>query len=130
MEWLRCRARAARWKEEIQLLEEEMRRGIEYCQWKASWWEEEANRRALATPSMPSHVAEGIAAYAFEQAEDERERGTQWEETWRDIRLRAVLVLDKFLGEKEADSVPCLNITVEEEGEDSDIDEDDNNLSD
>ena len=30
VEWLKCRARASRWKEEIQLVEEEMRRSLEF----------------------------------------------------------------------------------------------------
>ena len=73
---------------------------------------------------MPSHVTEGITAYAFEQADDERERQRQWKEKWSDIRQRAVLVLEKFLGEKESDSIPSLRITIEDEGYDSDIDAD------
>jgi hypothetical protein len=101
-----------------------MQQSIEYCRWKASWWEEQADRRALVTPSMPSHMAEGIAAYAFEQADDERERQRQWEEKWSDIRQRATLILEKFLGEKESESIPSLNITIEDEGYDSDIDVD------
>lgn len=123
VEWLRCRTRAARWKEEVQLLEEEMRRSIEYCRWKASWWEEQANRRARVTPSMLPHVAEGIAAYAFEQADDEREHEKQWEEKWSDIRKHTALILETFLGEKESDSVSSLNITIEDEYE-SDVDTD------
>jgi hypothetical protein len=38
VEWLKLRARAARWREEILLLEEEMRRAIEFCDWKQRWW--------------------------------------------------------------------------------------------
>ena len=75
-------------------------------------------------PSMPPHVAEGIAAYAFEQADDERERQRQWEGKWSDIRQHATLILEKFLGEKESDSIPSLKITIEDEGYDSDIDAD------
>ena len=36
-EWARSRARAARWGEEVELLGEEMRRVIEYFEWKAKW---------------------------------------------------------------------------------------------
>ena len=96
VEWLRCRARAARWKEEIQLLEEEMRRSIEFCRWSASWWEGQASLRARTT--LP-HVAEGIATYAFEQAHDERQREQKWAAKWTLIRQRAALILDKFLSD-------------------------------
>ncbi|KAH9957066.1 hypothetical protein BGW80DRAFT_1139194, partial [Lactifluus volemus] len=78
VEWLRCRARAARWKEEIQLVEEEMRRTLSFCEWKASWWDERHQARAL----VPFHVAEGVAAYAAEQAEAERQRALQWAVQW------------------------------------------------
>ena len=72
---------------------------------------------------MPSHVAEGIVAYAFEQADDEREREKQWEEKWSDIRKHTALILETFLGEKESDSVSSWNITIEDEYE-SDVDTD------
>ena len=38
VEWARSKARAEQWAEEIQLLEEEMRRVIQYFKWKAVWW--------------------------------------------------------------------------------------------
>ncbi|KAF8059257.1 hypothetical protein FPV67DRAFT_1395314, partial [Lyophyllum atratum] len=41
LEWVKARARADRWREEVMLLEEEMRRVLEYCEWRASWWEKE-----------------------------------------------------------------------------------------
>ena len=72
---------------------------------------------------MLPHMAEGIAAYAFEQADDEREREKQWEEKWSDIRKHTALILETFLGEKESDSVSSLNITIEDEYE-SDVDTD------
>ena len=72
---------------------------------------------------MLPHVAEGIAAYGFEQADDEREHEKQWEEKWSDIRKHTALILETFLGEKESDSVSSLNITIEDEYE-SDVDTD------
>ncbi|KAJ8697361.1 hypothetical protein PTI98_004171 [Pleurotus ostreatus] len=39
VEWVKARARAERWREEVLLLEEEMRRAIAYCCWKAEHWE-------------------------------------------------------------------------------------------
>lgn len=38
MEWLKCQARAIRWKEEILLVEEEMRRSLEFGRWLGSRW--------------------------------------------------------------------------------------------
>jgi hypothetical protein len=37
-EWAKSRARAARACEEVLLLREEMRRTLEFLQWKAKWW--------------------------------------------------------------------------------------------
>ena len=126
VEWLRCRARAARWIEEIQLVEEEMRRAIEFCRWQASEWERQAHRRA---PSLTDqHVIEGIVAYAFEQAADEREREKQWTEHWSAIRQRAKVVLDELLSgqydsafDKKETSDGSLDVTIEDT-DDSDAD--------
>ncbi|KAF8223543.1 hypothetical protein L208DRAFT_1078317, partial [Tricholoma matsutake] len=38
VEWVKAQVRAERWWEEVILLEEEMRRVLEFCQWKARWW--------------------------------------------------------------------------------------------
>ncbi|KAJ7601666.1 hypothetical protein DFH06DRAFT_939375, partial [Mycena polygramma] len=40
VEWMRARARAERWREEVILVEEEMRRVLEFCRWKAQWWKD------------------------------------------------------------------------------------------
>ncbi|KAF7300835.1 hypothetical protein MKEN_01309400 [Mycena kentingensis (nom. inval.)] len=39
IEWARTRARALRWNEELDLLEEEMRRILAFFSWRAEWWE-------------------------------------------------------------------------------------------
>ncbi|KAF8224566.1 hypothetical protein L208DRAFT_1310555 [Tricholoma matsutake] len=43
VKWAKARARAEQWQEEVILLEEEMRRVLEFCQWKARWWEYQAS---------------------------------------------------------------------------------------
>ncbi|KAF8139538.1 hypothetical protein K438DRAFT_1995909 [Mycena galopus ATCC 62051] len=40
VEWTKARGRAECWREELLLLEEEMRRVLEFCSWKALWWAE------------------------------------------------------------------------------------------
>ena len=37
-EWMTCRARADRWKEEEELLQEEMRRVVVYLDWESRSW--------------------------------------------------------------------------------------------
>ena len=103
-----------------------MRRSIEYCRWSASWWEGQA---FLCVHATPPHVAECIAAYAFEQAHDEREHESKWAGKWGSIQQHAVLVLDKFLSDHEdkdkGDDQETLNITIEDDGDDSDVEDTD-----
>ncbi|KAF8221285.1 hypothetical protein L208DRAFT_1101868, partial [Tricholoma matsutake] len=89
VEWLKCCARATRWKEEIELLEEEMRRAIQFCAWKSNWWEEQAGRQTL----IFAHLAEGIAAYVAENATAEHCRLVSWLSHWEAVRQRSRLVL-------------------------------------
>ena len=60
IEWCRTRARAMRWSEEVLLVQEEMRRVLEYMSWLANWWSSHA-----AVPSMAHdpYLTEGLTAY-------------------------------------------------------------------
>ncbi|KAJ7160358.1 hypothetical protein C8R46DRAFT_1164810 [Mycena filopes] len=53
IEWAKARARAMQWREEVDLLEEEMRRVYQFLDWRAGWWTEQE---------------EGEAAYAKRQS--------------------------------------------------------------
>ncbi len=64
VEWARSKARAERWGEEVLLLKEEMRRVVEYFEWKATWWRAQPARRSDA----PTAVRRGLSAYAEYQA--------------------------------------------------------------
>ncbi|KAJ7271751.1 hypothetical protein C8J57DRAFT_1226330 [Mycena rebaudengoi] len=46
IEWAKARARSLQWSEEVDLLEEEMRRITQFLFWHASWWEGQRDRRA------------------------------------------------------------------------------------
>ncbi|KAG6824771.1 hypothetical protein H0H92_005865 [Tricholoma furcatifolium] len=85
LEWMKARARADRWREEVMLLEEEMRRALEYTRWKAKWWEEQGTRR----PTNSEFLKEGLAAYASEQTAVELARYCQWDAKWCKVRQRA-----------------------------------------
>lgn len=63
IEWAKSKARAERWKEEIKLLVEEMRRVIAYFAWKVQWWSIQRHRRTDAQ----MHIRDGAAAYAVKQ---------------------------------------------------------------
>jgi hypothetical protein len=64
VEWAKTKARADRWREEVLLVTEEMRRVLYFLQWKAQWWSSQSALRLDA----PTRVQQGIAAYAAKQA--------------------------------------------------------------
>lgn len=63
-EWMTCRARADRWVEEEELLQEEMRRVILYLEWKSRDWSEKV---AVRTGSCTPNIQHGIDSYARKQ---------------------------------------------------------------
>jgi hypothetical protein len=64
VEWAKARARMMRWKEELLLVQEEMRRVIEYLRWRKGWWQERSSLRTHNDGSISS----GISGYANKQA--------------------------------------------------------------
>ena len=64
-EWMTCSARADRWKEESDLLQEEMRRIIAFLEWKSTWWGEKVGSRS---GTVAPDVQHGIDSYARKQA--------------------------------------------------------------
>jgi hypothetical protein len=65
VEWAKARARKMRWKEELMLIQEEMRRVIVFHKWKAGWWRDRASAR-----NHPDQVVlSGISGYANKQAD-------------------------------------------------------------
>ena len=62
VEWVKARARMMRWKEEVLIVQEEMRRVLAYHRWKAAWWKD---RNFFH--SDPA-IASGISGYAHKQA--------------------------------------------------------------
>lgn len=90
MEWAKAKARAERWTEEVELVQEEMRRTIESCRWKANWWRANAAVRRDITPEL----ADGLAAYAFEHADLEERFAQDLERRWAVIRRRAQALIE------------------------------------
>lgn len=78
-EWAKSRARAARATEEVLLLREEMRRVLAFLEWKANWW---ALKRE-ARPVKDKALAEGLRAYADEQATLQHILRTSFQSIWK-----------------------------------------------
>lgn len=79
VEWCKARARSLRWKEEVLLLCEELRRIKAFSQWKANWWRDQVNRR----DGLSVELQEGLRAYALQHAKFEDDRaalvGARWD---------------------------------------------------
>ena len=78
-EWAKSRARAARCREEILLLREEMRRVLVFLEWKSSWWLDRMNLRV----DIASDLAEGLQAYAQAQGDLQRALKEHFCAIWR-----------------------------------------------
>ncbi|TDL19233.1 hypothetical protein BD410DRAFT_702445, partial [Rickenella mellea] len=80
VEWVKSKARAERWDEEVTLVTEEMRRTLAFLEWRAKWWEGQVHRRALAVGDIQqpqarpvtSDIFSGLRAYALKQAAIQR----------------------------------------------------------
>ena len=94
MEWAKAKAHADRWEEEVILVDEEMRRVLEFCRWKTEWWLEQVPLREGLRPQL----AEGLHAYAEEQADMERRICLSWTNKWSRARELAAPILQAALG--------------------------------
>jgi hypothetical protein len=64
VEWSKSQARKMRWEEEVQIIQEEMRRTIVYYEWKQQWWLEQD----CQPTTRDDIIRQGIAAYSQKQA--------------------------------------------------------------
>ncbi|KAF8056174.1 hypothetical protein FPV67DRAFT_1432087 [Lyophyllum atratum] len=85
IEWCRTRARVMRWEEEVDLLQEEMRRVSVYLSWKARWWLENSSTRIGLGLGKPTE--EGIAAYSRRQAAQLTDLCTRFKHDWEEVPL-------------------------------------------
>ncbi|KAJ7029541.1 hypothetical protein C8F04DRAFT_962701 [Mycena alexandri] len=83
VEWAKTRARARRWTEEVDLLEEEMRRVLVFLEWKASWWRGLKDRQHEVVED--SELVESFNAYAERQATIQDAMKARFEENWKDV---------------------------------------------
>lgn len=121
-EWARSKARCRRAREEVALLIEEMRRVLEFLEWRARWW----NARGSVQLNVTPDVAEGLRAYAEEQANLQSSLAASFRKLWKTPlqRVDDVLGLDDLGDIDEAD----LDAS-DDEGDESDsvVERDDHN---
>ncbi|KAJ7884172.1 hypothetical protein B0H14DRAFT_2339297 [Mycena olivaceomarginata] len=105
IEWARVRAKAMRYAEETDLLEEEMRRVLQFFQWRGDWWRARVGLRAARQDQT---LQEGHASYALKQAAYQDGMRAGFEKQWRAL---AGLVADA--------RAACAEVKVDEEEEES-----------
>jgi hypothetical protein len=70
-----------RWAEEVDLLEEEMRRVLQFLRWRSDWWMEKVGCRGLGEGGQ----LEGETAYAVRQAGVQMEWHRLFTEDWEGL---------------------------------------------
>ncbi|KAJ6534315.1 hypothetical protein B0H19DRAFT_1383490 [Mycena capillaripes] len=79
IEWAKTRAHAMRLGEEVDLLEEEMARIIQFLRWRSGWWMERAD--GLEPPDRPQR--EGSTSYALRQASTQAQLADEFVTEWQ-----------------------------------------------
>jgi|SRR6266849_4551788 len=90
VEWAKSKARADRWAEEVILLREEMRRVIQYFDWKANWWVSQAGCRT----NVSVDIQQGLHAYALKQATMYRRMTKAAAARWHPLLVKNSLCVD------------------------------------
>ncbi|KAJ7779986.1 hypothetical protein B0H16DRAFT_1448414 [Mycena metata] len=96
VEWCKAYSRANRWREDLVLVEEEMRRMIEFGRFAERRWKERAEARTIMlgkTEGIDPVVMEDVRAYALEQADQERRIYERVEVDWSPLRAKAAAYL-------------------------------------
>jgi len=85
VEWCKARARAMRWSEEVHLLLEEMRRVLQFLDWKAGIWRTRAEPFEVVKYVGSQHRsrAEALRAYALRQARIQEDLHSNFKSLWR-----------------------------------------------
>jgi len=84
VEWAQCMARADRWEEEVTLLQEEMRRVVDFLEWRSRDWLSKVDAR---TGTVTSAVRAGLSAYAREQGSVFHSLAVQFCQRWHSTLL-------------------------------------------
>jgi hypothetical protein len=79
VQWATSHARMKRWVEEVELLQEEMRRMVTFLEWRSGdWLDKQDVRLATASPSIQS----GLEAYARKQAAIHHDLAVSFSKLW------------------------------------------------
>jgi hypothetical protein len=107
IEWCKAQARVHRWKEEVELLKEEMRRTEAFLEWHANWWDNQAKVDKLPV-SSDRQVVEGLVAYAKRQATLRRSLKDHFNTRWKSTRAYLDVIDGDETGSISTESPPEL----------------------
>ncbi|KAJ7077599.1 hypothetical protein C8R44DRAFT_895441 [Mycena epipterygia] len=127
IEWGRTRALGLRNTEEVDLLEEEMRRTPVFLRWRAEWWESRKTHTGDARPDLmhDEKQREGHDAYATRQTRILRRIAARFETKWATVpALLTEARAQVATAEAEAEAAAWSEEGEEEEGEDKEDKED------
>jgi hypothetical protein len=100
-----------RYAEEVDLLEEEMRRVLQFFEWRADWWRAQVGLRA---GGQEGALREGHAAYAYKQAGYMDGLRTRFREEWSSVAKLLELARSTYVG---MDAAAAVEEEEEEEEE-------------
>jgi len=80
VEWATSFVRRERWAEEVQLLQEEMRRVVAFLEWKSTDWR---SKREARSASVAPDIQSGLDAYARKQAAVYHDLAVSFSILWR-----------------------------------------------
>ncbi|KAF7353234.1 CxC2 domain-containing protein [Mycena sanguinolenta] len=115
IDWAKTRARCHRWREEVDLLEEEMARVLRYCDWQSSWWMQQQGRRQVDNTQL-----EGETAYAVRQAAIQTQLARGFLREWAHLPT----LIRQGRAEEVETQVAGNDDREESDGEESDDEED------
>ncbi|KAJ7847993.1 hypothetical protein B0H14DRAFT_3453348 [Mycena olivaceomarginata] len=117
IEWAKAHARSMRWAEEVDLLEEEMRRIGQFLQWRSDWWNAKVDLRGL--PEGPQR--EGKTAYAKHQAAVQTRLVADFAVEWDGLaeKIRRVRVGESLGEEDDKEADEGGEVGEDNSGEDS-----------
>ena len=85
LEWSKAYARQAWWSEEVLLLQEEMRRALEYMRWKCDDWLRKCRSEVISLLATCPLQLEGLCAYACRQADVFSSFHTHFSGIWKGL---------------------------------------------
>ncbi|KAJ7698223.1 hypothetical protein B0H14DRAFT_2417944, partial [Mycena olivaceomarginata] len=122
IEWAKTRAKAMRYAEEVDLLEEEMRRVLQFMDWRADWWMSLVGLRAGVQDEA---LREGHEAYAVRQAGYMKGIRDRFAAQWKDTAKFIAHAREMYAETKADELAPEGGADEEDENNEDEDDEDD-----